>query len=81
MGCACIDEMNAKLADYNTKLGLTLGFGRDGSTYTFPCLHTEKIEKRVRKGPAIAVPSFCPFCGEKYKADDPTPTQEPSHGQ
>ncbi|WP_390551241.1 hypothetical protein [Qipengyuania sp. MTN3-11] len=58
--------MNAKLADHNTKLGVTFGFGRDGAGYTFPHLMTEKVEKRVRKGPALAVPSFCPFCGEKY---------------
>ena len=66
MSCNCIEEMDAKLADHNTKLGVTFGFGRDGSSYTLPHIMTEKIEKRVRKGPALAIASFCPFCGERY---------------
>lgn len=67
MPCNCIDEFNAKLADYNTKLGLTIGWRKDGSTFTVPTIATEKVEKRVRKGPAIAVPTYCPFCGEPYQ--------------
>lgn len=69
MTCNCIEEMNALLTEYNTKLGVTLGFGRDGSSYLLPHLMTEKVEKRVRRGPALAIPTFCPFCGTKYKAE------------
>ncbi|QDH34006.1 hypothetical protein [Porphyrobacter sp. YT40] len=65
--------MNAKLADHNTKLGLTFGWKRDGSTFTRPHIETEKIEKRVRKGPVIAVASFCPFCGEPYEPQPAAP--------
>lgn len=72
--CGCIDEMNEKLAEHNTKLGLTFGFGRDGSSSTFPHIMTEKVEKRVRKGPALAIPTFCPFCGERYVR--PTPPED-----
>ena len=69
MSCNCIDEMDAKLADHNTKLGVTFGFGRDGSSYVFPHIMTEKVEKRTRKGPALAVPTYCPFCGKSYRGD------------
>jgi hypothetical protein len=64
--CNCIAEMDAKLAERNTRLQVTFAFPRDGSpSYTLPLLGTEKIEKRKRES-VLAVPSFCPFCGEKY---------------
>ena len=68
MGCDCISVMDAKLADHNTRIAVTFGFPRDGSPpYTRPTIQTEKLESRKRVGPAIALPSFCPFCGEKYE--------------
>ena len=76
MPCNCIDEMNAKLAEQNTKLGLTFGWTRDGMTFTRPHIETEKIEKRVRKGPVIAVATFCPFCGEPYQPQPAAPKPE-----
>lgn len=73
MPCECIDVMNAKMADHNTKLVLTFGWFKDGTTFTRPTIETEKIEKRVRKGPAIAVPTFCPFCGNPYEPQPAAP--------
>ena len=70
MTCTCIADMDAKLAEYNTKLQLTFSFGRDGSTSTFPLIGTEKLERKVRKGPALAIPTFCPFCGTRYKPEE-----------
>lgn len=70
MACNCIDEMDAKLADYNTKLSVTFGFPRDGSeSYTMPTIGTEKLDRKVRKGPALAIAGFCPFCGAAYRAE------------
>jgi hypothetical protein len=66
MPCNCIDEFNAKLADHNTKLGITFGWNNSGESFVLPTIVTEKIEKRVRKGPVVAVPTYCPFCGESY---------------
>lgn len=66
MACDCIDVMDDKLAEHNTKLALTFGFGRDGSSHTYPSIGTEKLDRKVRKGPALAIPTFCPFCGTKY---------------
>ena len=69
MSCNCIEEMDAKLAGHNTKLRVTFGFPRDGSPcYTLPLIDTEKVETRKRVGPALAIPSFCPFCGNAYDA-------------
>jgi hypothetical protein len=76
MACNCINEFDAKLADYNTKLGLTIGWRKDGTTFTLPTIETEKVEKRVRKGPAIAIATFCPFCGVRYEPEPAAPKLE-----
>jgi hypothetical protein len=66
-GCNCIEEMDAKLAELNTRLVTTFSFPVDAPSYTRPRLATEKIETRKRVGPALALPSFCPFCGVRYE--------------
>lgn len=59
--CNCIEEMDAKLASLNTKLQVTFGFPRAGGpTFILPTLGTKRV------GPALAIPSFCPFCGNPY---------------
>lgn len=66
--CNCVDDFNRSLADHNTRIVETLGFPRDGSpAFSRPTITTEKIETRKRGGPAIALPSFCPFCGTPYQ--------------
>ncbi len=73
MSCNCIDNMEPLLAEHNTRLVVTFGFPRDDRpAFVRPKLSTEKIEPRKRVGPVIAVPTFCPFCGERY---EPAPTQ------
>ena len=68
MTCSCIEQMDAKLVPHNTRLAVTFGFPRDGSpSYVRPALQTEKIEARKRGKGVIALPSFCPFCGEPYE--------------
>lgn len=77
MSCNCTPEMNAKLAEHNTRLVETFCFPRDGSpAYTRPKIDTEKIEARKRVGPALAIPSFCPFCGDPYASQPAKPAQE-----
>jgi hypothetical protein len=64
--CNCIEDMNGKLAELNGKLSLTIGFSFDGSpSRAYPTIDVEKINKRGKK-PPIALPSYCPFCGERY---------------
>ncbi|WP_165357360.1 hypothetical protein [Sphingosinicella sp. CPCC 101087] len=66
MACDCIATMDRLLAKHNTKLQVTFAFGRDGSSATYPSIGTEKIERRTRKGPMLAIPTYCPFCGVRY---------------
>ena len=69
MACNCINEMNDRMVEHNTRLCVTFGFPRDGSpSYTRPALMTEKINTRNRNR-VLAIPSFCPFCGGKYEKE------------
>jgi hypothetical protein len=56
--CTCIAEMNAALAERNSMIVTTLFSG-------IPIIATEKINSRKRDK-AVAIASFCPFCGTKY---------------
>lgn len=70
MTCDCITVMDGKLREHNTKLSLTFSFSRTGGpSFTLPTIGTEKIETRKRVGPALAIASFCPFCGTKYETE------------
>ena len=71
MPCSCISDMDAKLGPYNTRLAVTFGFPRNGGpSFTRPTIQTEKIESRKRGSAALALASYCPFCGVSY--EDPT---------
>lgn len=66
--CTCIADINAKLAPDHT-LNCTLAF-RAGEVER-PIIglvrrDTWKLETRRNK-PSSFLPSFCPFCGEKYQ--------------
>ena len=68
MTCACMDEMNAKLAEKNTRLQVTFSFSRVGRpSQVLPLIGTEKIVTRQRGSACLAIPSFCPFCGASYQ--------------
>lgn len=69
MACNCIELIDASLAERNSKLDVGFTFGHEGRPgYTFPALSTSKINTRNRDR-AGAIPTFCPFCGMKYRAD------------
>lgn len=69
MSCDCIKQMDAKLAPHNTRLAVTFGFSRaTGKSVTLPTILVEKVESRKRGSEALAIASFCPFCGERYDA-------------
>ncbi len=70
MACACIQAMNARLAEQNGRLVTTL-FGTPRVV-----IGSEKIDSKKRGRPPAAIASFCPFCGTAY--DPPTPAQPPS---
>lgn len=67
MACDCIARMDELLRPHNTRLGLTISFGRDAAAYL--TIMTEQIERGRGKPKAVAMlPTFCPFCGTSYQA-------------
>lgn len=77
MSCNCIDTMDALLGEHNTRLVVTFGFPRDGRpAYTWPKIQTEKVETRKRVGPVLMIPTFCPFCGERYEPAPAAPAAQ-----
>ena len=76
MACDCISVIDAKLAEHNTRICVTFGFPRDGSpSFTRPHIMTEKIVTRTRGSAMLAIPSYCPFCGERYEPAPAVPAE------
>lgn len=69
--CDCIETVNAKLAERNTRLHEPIFiFGPDLTRRLF--VETEQIERGRGKKKAVSMfASFCPFCGEKYVEEAP----------
>lgn len=66
MACTCIDAINGRLAEHNSRLVTTFviryGALQDGGVK----LQTEKINTRNRDNMG-AIATFCPFCGVRYE--------------
>jgi hypothetical protein len=68
MACDCITKVNEKLASRNTRLVCTINLA-DWAEY--PIVRTEQIETGRGKAKACAMqPTYCPFCGTRYKAEE-----------
>ena len=69
MTCGCIDIVNEKLAERNTRLMLPITFSRLNDPNEPPRLMivTEQIETGRGKSKAIGMfATYCPFCGDAY---------------
>ena len=65
MACDCIETMNAKLAEHNTRIMIPITFGADQTVR--PMIETVQIESGRGKQKAVGLfATFCPFCGVKY---------------
>ncbi|HSV30113.1 MAG TPA: hypothetical protein VLL76_11160 [Candidatus Omnitrophota bacterium] len=64
--CDCIATVNALLADRNAELECTFNLltGRE-----YPKLGVLKKDKRNRQRRPLMIPTFCPFCGERYEPE------------
>lgn len=65
MACNCIEAINGKLAERNSKLSFGLVV-RGNKMDVSIVIGTEVIEKKRGARPTGVVPTFCPFCGVKY---------------
>ncbi|MET4341995.1 hypothetical protein [Bradyrhizobium sp. RT9a] len=88
--CECLTKVNTSLRDRNTKLATGFIFTRDlAGMDCLPLVAVEKVDTRKRGRATSVIPTFCPFCGEKYPRageegetgfDLPTPLTPPSQG-
>jgi hypothetical protein len=62
--CSCIEEMDAKLIEHNSRLVPVISF-RQGQSWLQAGIRTEKINTRNRNHVG-AYATFCPFCGVRY---------------
>ena len=68
MACTCIEIVNEKLAERNTRLTQAIVFGK----CAHPGLMLETSQIKSGRGQPKAVSmflTFCPFCGEKYEEE------------
>jgi hypothetical protein len=75
--CNCIELIDRKLLDagHNTRISTTLNF-MTGVEYA--AIKTEKVDDKIRKKPIAAIPTFCPWCAERYApAPKTTPEDQP----
>lgn len=70
--------MDEKLKPTNGRLQTTFAYirpraeGEKATLACYPLIGVEKLETRSRARPALAVPSFCPFCGKPYHPEEST---------
>ncbi len=79
MACTCIETVDAKLAERNTRIMIPITFSLRGSVDPGPrpMIVTEQIEKGRGKQKAVGMfASFCPFCGVAYEPRPAVPAAE-----
>lgn len=66
--CTCIEQVNKKLEEHNTKLDLPFKISTKSSKISLSkcMIATVKINKRVRREVLLEA-VYCPFCGKKYE--------------
>lgn len=77
MACECFDQVNAQLAEHNTRLVRSMRWTRahtclpgDGTRIDFEfgnvILATEKLDTKKRGRPMPVIAAYCPFCGAPW---------------
>lgn len=69
--CNCIDVVDAKLAEHNTRLVRAITLRPFGTRLM---IATEIIEKKRGARAVGMFPTFCPFCGVAYEPAAPAET-------
>lgn len=75
--CGCMKRINENLKERNTKLSTGFCLSKDlGSADLLLIIQTEKLDKRSRVKPVTVIPTFCPFCAERYQRQDAPPNKQ-----
>jgi hypothetical protein len=70
-GCECMSRIDGALREHNTKLAVTFCLSADlGAPDVLPIVATEKIDRTLRGKTRTVLPTFCPFCGMRYRRAD-----------
>lgn len=74
--CDCIEKFNEAMADHNTilNIGWLISISTGETLPNRVIISTTKRDKKVRKGPCNAIPTYCPFCGVKYEQEQAVDT-------
>lgn len=70
MACECLTQMDERLAKHNSRIQTQFSFSGDNLSDVLctPYIGTEKIDRARRKKAVGVIPTFCPFCGVKYRS-------------
>lgn len=74
--CDCLSRFDEALATCNTMLGTIQTMRLDDDfedAQTRVEIATYKRDPRNRQPKKKVIPTFCPFCGERYRKEEPTP--------
>lgn len=76
--CDCLDAFDARIADQHVCVERAVWSNmRTGDFRETVKIRLTKCVGASRKAPTVAIPIFCPFCGERYvPATTPTQTEE-----
>jgi hypothetical protein len=67
--CDCISELNKQLAEKPEKAELEIAFNLAGQTYPYmSATYQKKSGRGFRTMHVVVVPTYCPFCGKKYRS-------------
>lgn len=78
--CKCLDTIDQKLASLNTKIDWAFMINpKTGKTASRVHIATAKVDKKKRRGPAVLICAYCPFCGESFHEGGPVKANDPQH--